>query len=65
MLPLEAYFDHSPLNPQELKVLHDQYEKEGNFVGIQTKFNYAWVRAPPAIRPISAFQQRSPLPLRA
>ena len=33
----------SPLNPEELKVLRDQYEKEGAFVGVQTKFNYAWV----------------------
>ncbi|MCJ1444935.1 MAG: mitochondrial membrane protein [Stictis urceolatum] len=32
----------SPLKPDELKVLRDQYEKEGSFVGVQTKFNYAW-----------------------
>ncbi|KAI4155960.1 MAG: hypothetical protein LQ340_000627 [Diploschistes diacapsis] len=38
----------SALKPEELKVLRDQYEKEGNFVGIQTKFNYAWglIKAP-------------------
>lgn len=35
----------SPLKPAELKVLRDQYEKEGEYVGIQTKFNYAWVIA--------------------
>lgn len=33
----------SPLKPSELKVLRDQYEKEGDYVGVQTKFNYAWV----------------------
>jgi mitochondrial fission 1 protein len=32
------------LNPDELQVLRGQYEKEGEFVGLQTKFNYAWVR---------------------
>lgn len=39
----------SPLNPAELQVLRAQYEKEGELVGVQTKFNYAWVRqaAPP------------------
>ncbi|KAG6031828.1 mitochondrial membrane protein, partial [Claviceps citrina] len=31
-----------PLNPSELQVLRAQYEKEGDMVGIQTKFNYAW-----------------------
>jgi hypothetical protein len=25
-------------------VLRAQYEKEGEYVGLQTKFNYAWVR---------------------
>jgi len=34
---------YSPLKPAELQVLRDQYEKEGEYVGIQTKFNYAWV----------------------
>jgi len=24
-------------------VLRDQYEKEGDMVSVQTKFNYAWV----------------------
>ena len=33
----------SPLNPAELQVLRAQYEKEGDLVGVQTKFNYAWV----------------------
>lgn len=33
----------SPLKPDELSVLRAQYEKEGEFVGVQTKFNYAWV----------------------
>ncbi|KAJ9636831.1 mitochondrial membrane protein [Coniosporium tulheliwenetii] len=32
----------SPLKPAELQVLRAQYEKEGDFVGVQTKFNYAW-----------------------
>ncbi|MCJ1370421.1 mitochondrial membrane protein [Loxospora ochrophaea] len=32
----------SPLKPDELQVLRAQYEKEGDYVGIQTKFNYAW-----------------------
>jgi hypothetical protein len=34
----------SPLKPEELQVLRAQYEKEGEYVGLQTKFNYAWVR---------------------
>ncbi|KUL86629.1 hypothetical protein ZTR_03066 [Talaromyces verruculosus] len=32
----------NPLRPEELQVLRAQYEKEGEFVGVQTKFNYAW-----------------------
>jgi hypothetical protein len=32
-----------PLNASELNVLKAQYEREGEMVGIQTKFNYAWV----------------------
>jgi hypothetical protein len=36
----------SPLKPDELQVLRAQYEKEGEYVGLQTKFNYAWVRPP-------------------
>ncbi|KAJ5759578.1 Mitochondrial fission 1 protein [Penicillium odoratum] len=32
----------SPLKPAELQVLRTQYEKEGDYVGIQTKFNFAW-----------------------
>ncbi|KAG5944650.1 mitochondrial membrane protein [Claviceps monticola] len=31
-----------PLNSSELQVLRAQYEKEGDMVGVQTKFNYAW-----------------------
>ncbi|KAH7327951.1 mitochondria fission 1 protein, partial [Stachybotrys elegans] len=30
------------LNASELNVLRAQYEKEGDMVGVQTKFNYAW-----------------------
>jgi len=30
------------LKPAELQVLRAQYEKEGDYVGVQTKFNYAW-----------------------
>ncbi|KAF2109923.1 hypothetical protein BDV96DRAFT_584823 [Lophiotrema nucula] len=40
-LPYAADVEH-PLRPEELKVLRDQYEKEGEYVGLQTKFNYAW-----------------------
>lgn len=32
-----------PLRDDELQVLRAQYEKEGDMVGVQTKFNYAWV----------------------
>ncbi|KAF5874409.1 putative mitochondrial membrane fission protein [Botrytis fragariae] len=32
----------SPLKPSELQVLRAQYEKEGEHVGVQTQFNYAW-----------------------
>ncbi|KAH8201255.1 hypothetical protein TruAng_004572 [Truncatella angustata] len=32
----------TPLKPSELQVLRAQYEKEGDMVGVQTKFNYAW-----------------------
>ncbi len=39
----------SPLKPAELAVLRAQYEKEGEYVGIQTKFNYAWVRLHPQL----------------
>ncbi|RPA94498.1 mitochondrial fission 1 protein [Choiromyces venosus 120613-1] len=31
-----------PLKEAELQVLRNQFEKEGQFVGVQTKFNYAW-----------------------
>ncbi|KAF1811852.1 mitochondria fission 1 protein [Eremomyces bilateralis CBS 781.70] len=40
-LPYAAEVE-SPLKPDELQVLRAQYEKEGEYVGIQTKFNYAW-----------------------
>ncbi|CAK7567763.1 MAG: Mitochondrial fission 1 protein [Sporothrix epigloea] len=30
------------LNPAELQVLRAQFEKEGDTVGVQTKFNFAW-----------------------
>jgi fission 1 protein len=33
------------LRPAELQVLRSQYEKEGEHVGVQTKFNFAWVGA--------------------
>jgi hypothetical protein len=36
----------SPLKPAELQVLRAQYDKEGEYVGVQTKFNYAWVGRP-------------------
>lgn len=39
------------LNPAELSVLRAQYEREGDMVGVQTKFNYAWVRLAPAAPP--------------
>jgi hypothetical protein len=43
------------LNPAELSVLRAQYEREGDMVGVQTKFNYAWVRpVSPAPLPRSA-----------
>ncbi|EKJ72539.1 hypothetical protein NXS19_008932 [Fusarium pseudograminearum] len=32
----------TPLNPSELNVLKSQYDREGEMVGVQTKFNYAW-----------------------
>ncbi|KAI7855118.1 mitochondria fission 1 protein [Circinella umbellata] len=31
-----------PLTPAEIEVLRKQFEREGEFVTIQTKFNYAW-----------------------
>lgn len=39
---LDAADAESTLKPEELRVLRTQYEKEGQFVGLQTKFNYAW-----------------------
>ena len=44
VLPDAADAD-SPLKSDELQVLRAQYEKEGYYVGVQTKFNYAWVLA--------------------
>ena len=41
---LDAADVESPLKPEEIQVLRSQYEKEGEYVGLQTKFNYAWVR---------------------
>ncbi|KAF2860466.1 mitochondrial fission 1 protein [Piedraia hortae CBS 480.64] len=32
----------SPLKPAELQVLRAQYEKEGEYATLQTRFNYAW-----------------------
>lgn len=34
-----------PLSEPEIRVLRDQYEKEGDVASVQTKFNYAWVRS--------------------
>ncbi len=48
VLPDAADAD-SPLKADELQVLRAQYEKEGYYVGVQTKFNYAWVRSQPAL----------------
>ena len=42
-LHADAIDAETPLNPAELQVLRSQYEKEGDMVGVQTKFNYAWV----------------------
>jgi hypothetical protein len=42
---IDAADVESPLKPDELQVLRAQYEKEGEYVGLQTKFNYAWVRS--------------------
>ncbi|EAU38065.1 conserved hypothetical protein [Aspergillus terreus NIH2624] len=39
---MSSNLPYSPLKPAELQVLRSQYEKEGDYVGIQTKFNYAW-----------------------
>ncbi|RFU71735.1 mitochondria fission 1, partial [Trichoderma arundinaceum] len=43
----DALDAETPLNPSELSVLRAQFEKEGEMVGVQTKFNYAWVRSLP------------------
>lgn len=52
-LPRATYANStpSPLKPAELQVLRAQYEKEGEHVGVQTKFNFAWVseRARPRV----------------
>nr|POE94443.1 mitochondria fission 1 protein [Quercus suber] len=32
----------APLSAKELQVLRAQYEKEGEYVSLQTKFNFAW-----------------------
>ena len=41
----------SPLKPAELQVLRSQYEKEGEYVSLQTKFNYAWGLIKSSARP--------------
>ncbi|KAL9594643.1 MAG: hypothetical protein Q9219_006927 [cf. Caloplaca sp. 3 TL-2023] len=41
LLP-DAADAESPLKAEELQVLRAQYDKEGHYVGVQTKFNYAW-----------------------
>ncbi|KAJ3578301.1 hypothetical protein NPX13_g2270 [Xylaria arbuscula] len=38
----DAVDAETPLREEELQVLRAQYEKEGDMVGVQTKFNYAW-----------------------
>ncbi|KAI0972683.1 mitochondria fission 1 protein [Xylaria arbuscula] len=40
--PTDAVDAETPLREEELQVLRAQYEKEGDMVGVQTKFNYAW-----------------------
>jgi fission 1 protein len=42
---------NSALKPAELQVLRSQYEKEGEHVGVQTKFNFAWVHHPSLCAP--------------
>ncbi|KAF3072460.1 Mitochondria fission 1 protein [Trichoderma lentiforme] len=51
----DALDAETPLNPSELSVLRAQFEKEGEMVGVQTKFNYAWVR-----NSLLPFKQNSP-----
>ena len=41
--PANSSPNYSPLSTAELDVLRAQYEKEDVMVGVQTKFNYAWV----------------------
>lgn len=38
----EQPHQNSALKPAELQVLRSQYDKEGEYVSLQTKFNYAW-----------------------
>ncbi|KAH8735534.1 hypothetical protein BGZ61DRAFT_526604 [Ilyonectria robusta] len=49
----DALDAETPLNASELNVLRSQYEREGDMVGVQTKFNYAWVNPPPSPSPSS------------
>ncbi|EHA52129.1 Mitochondrial fission 1 protein, variant 2 [Pyricularia oryzae] len=42
MRSTDAIDAETPLQPAELAVLRAQYDKEGDMVGVQTKFNYAW-----------------------
>ncbi|KAI9831073.1 MAG: mitochondrial membrane protein [Phylliscum demangeonii] len=41
----------SPLSPDELQTIRKQYEKEGENVTLQTKFNYAWGLIKSTLRP--------------
>ena len=50
LLP-DAADAESPLKPAELQVLRSQYEKEGEYVSLQTKFNYAWGLIKSSARP--------------
>ncbi|GKT61661.1 putative mitochondria fission 1 protein [Colletotrichum tofieldiae] len=50
----------TPLKASELQVLRAQYEKEGDMVGVQTKFNYAWFPTTSPIPPRGATPRRTP-----
>lgn len=61
----DAVDAETPLNAAELQVLRAQYEKEGDMVGVQTKFNFAWVRslsAPPFLPILSQVSKLTPPP---
>ncbi|KAK5624311.1 hypothetical protein RRF57_000027 [Xylaria bambusicola] len=59
----DAVDAETPLREEELQVLRAQYEKEGDMVGVQTKFNYAWKQpadgSTPTIRNISSSARAS------